>query len=236
MPRGSHYPEEIKQRAVELRHKGLTYTEIQSSLNYPIPKNTFTGWFKNIKLSREAEKRISKKIEAGGNIGRAKAWKTIKEKRGKLLEDIYKKVELEIGIIDKLTVKICLSMLYLGEGGKYGEWIRFGNSDPKIVKLFLYCLRKAFSISEKKLRGRVQCRADQNIADLQKFWSELSSIPLDQFTKPQVDKRTIGKPTKRINYKGVFIVEYYSNKLFLEVKFISDIIYKRLNLGPVVYR
>jgi hypothetical protein len=133
--------------------------------------------------------------------------------------------------IDQLTAKLCLAMLYLGEGGKTNEWIRLGNSDPKVIEIFLALLRKTYILDERKLRGRLQCRADQNIIELEKFWSQVSNIPLSQFQKAQIDKRTIGIPTKKPNYKGVFVVEYYSNALFLELKFFSDIMHQRLLKG-----
>lgn len=231
MPKGI-YPEEIKQKALELRRQGFTYSEIPKLLNYPIPKNTFTGWFKDIILSEEARNRITSKIRDGGVSGRAIAWEKIREKRANLLESIHKQVDNEIKNIDKLTAKLCLAMFYLGEGRKVSEFISFGNSNPNIIELFLILLRRCFRIDENRLRGQVQCRADQDIKELEKFWSQVSNIPLNQFYKTEIDKRTIGIPTKRLEYKGVFVVVYCSNRIFLELKFIGDIIYSRLNKGP----
>lgn len=230
MPKGI-YPEEVKQKALEFRAQGFTYSEIPKLVNYPIPKNTLTGWFKNITLSLEAEDRIFHRIQEGSALGRAIAWQVNRKKRKERIRKIYQKVNSEINNIDKITAKLCLAMLYLGEGGKTGEFFRLGNSDPMVIKLFLKLLRSAFDIEEGKLRCHVQCRADQDIKILENYWSEVSSIPLSQFRSALVDKRTIGKPTKRLDYKGVFVVEYHSNMLFLEVKFLSDILYKRLGLG-----
>lgn len=230
MPKGI-YPEEIKQKAIELRKQGFTYSEIPKLLNYPIPKNTFTGWFKNVYLSVEAQNRIKERIKKGGSPGRVIAWENTRRNRVNKLDTIYKKVSQEINSIDYLTAKISLAMLYLAEGGKVGEFVRFCNSDPKVIQIFLTLLRRSFTIKETKLRGRVQCRVDQDIEELEKFWSQKTNIPLNQFQKPFIDSRTIGKPTKRLDYKGVFVVIYCSSEIFLEVKFISDIIYERLNLG-----
>lgn len=226
------YAEEIKQRALELRKQGYTHSELQKLLKYPIPKNTFTGWFKNIVLSEQAKDRIIDRIRKGGAPGRAIAWQNTTRRRAELIERIYQQVDSEIKNIDQTMAKLCLAMLYLGEGAKSRETFRFGNSDPKVIQLFLKLLRQAFLINDQKLRCHVQCRADQDVKTLEIFWSQVSSIPLSQFRKPLIDLRTRGKPTRRLDYKGVFVVEYYSNLLFLEVKFLSDIIYKRLKLGP----
>lgn len=226
------YPEEIKQKALDLRKQGYVYSEIQKAIAYSVPKNTFTGWFKNVILSENAKQRITNKIKELGAPGRAIAWQNIRKKRADLLKNIYNKIDSEIIIIDKFAAKLCLAMLYLAEGAKSDETVRFSNSDPKIIELFLKLLRQAFDIDEKKLRGKVQCRADQNAKNLEIFWSNLSGIPVNQFNKSWKDKRTIGKPTKRANYKGVFVIYYFSNRVFLELKFVSDIIYIRsLNKG-----
>lgn len=225
------YPKEIKLKAIELRKQGFSYLEIPKLLNYPIPKNTFTGWFKNLELSEQAKERITSRIRDGGAPGRVIAWENNRKKRANLIKSIFDKVDSEIVDVDKITGKLCLAMLYLGEGGKGRELFRFGNSDPKVISLFLELLRRNFSISESRLHGKVQCRADQDIEQLEAFWSKLTKIPLNQFLNPQVDKRTIGIPTRKPDYKGVFVIEYYSKALFLEVKFLSDIICKRLNLG-----
>lgn len=227
------YSQEIKQKALSLRKQGYSYSEISRLLDHPIAKNTFTGWFKNVILTDRSKKRIRNRIKRGGIIGRTIALENIKKKRRELLQNIYKKVSLEVKNIDKFTAKLCLAMLYLGEGGKTNEWVRFGNSDPKIIKLFLSLLRNSFLIDESKLRGTVQCRADQNIKRLENFWSETSNIPLNRLYKTRIDIRTIGKPTQKLDYKGVFVIDYFSNSIFLELKFLSDIIYDQvINKGP----
>lgn len=225
----NYYPEEIKQKAIKLRGEGFTYTEIQQLINYPVPKNTFTGWFKNIILSNESKERISRKIIESGGLGLSQAWANIKCKREKGLRCMYARISNEITDIDKTTSKIILATLYAAEGGKTNECISFGNSDPKLINLFLFLLRKNFPISEQKFRGRVQCRMDQDVSELEKFWSDKTDIPLNQFQKTSIDKRTQNKPTKKSNYKGVFVLTYYSSTLFLELKFISDIIYELIS-------
>lgn len=227
------YPEEIKIESKKLRAVGYTYTEIQEKLQFSIPKATCNNWFKAIPLSEEAKNRIIDKIKAAGSSGRAIAWSNTKKRRELLLKDTYSRVQKEFKDLDGYTAKLCLAMLYLAEGAKSNECLRFGNSDPRIIQLYLRFFRTSFDVDESKFRCKVQCRADQDTKALEKYWSKITNIPLTQFKKAQIDKRTIGIPTKRADYKGVFVVDYYSNKIFLELKYISDIIYTRLILeGP----
>jgi hypothetical protein len=111
--------------------------------------------------------------------------------------------------------KIVLVVLYMAEGSKRPKGsVVFGNSEPGIIGLFLHLFRFCYKIEEGKFRCTIQCRADQNITDLEHFWSSVTRIPSGQFLKAQVDKRSIGKPTRKEGYKGVCRIEYYSAHIF----------------------
>ena len=102
-----------------------------------------------------------------------------------------------------------------------------GNSEPLVIRLFLNLLRYCYNIDESKFRCTLQCRADQNIPKLEKFWSQITNIPLAQFYKARIDPRTIGKPSNNPNYKGVCRIDYFSGDIFMELKQIMSLI-----LGP----
>ena len=40
----------------------------------------------------------------------------------------------------------------------------------------------------------------------------------------KIDVRTLGKPTKKQDYKGVCRVDYFSAEIFIELKEIADLI------------
>ena len=72
----------------------------------------------------------------------------------------------------KNTAKIAFAMLYLGEGAKKTRGsLMFGNSDPLVIRLYLNLLRSCYRIDENKFRCTLQCRADQDVKKLEKFWS-----------------------------------------------------------------
>ncbi len=104
----------------------------------------------------------------------------------------------------------------------------FGNSDPFIINLFVSLLRYCYSVDECKFRCTIQCRADQNIKELELFWSRVTKIPLLQFYKARVDPRTVNKPSKKKDYKGVCRIDYFSADLFFEIIKIPEIISKGL--------
>jgi len=69
------------------------------------------------------------------------------------------------------VAKVALITLYLGEGSKNSarSSLTFGNSDPKVIDLFLTLVRKCYKIDETKFRCTIQCRADQDIKALENF-------------------------------------------------------------------
>jgi hypothetical protein len=52
-----------------------------------------------------------------------------------------------------------------GTKGNRGS-LRFGNSDPFVIDLFLNLMEKCYSIDKKKFRCTVLCRADQDTKEL----------------------------------------------------------------------
>ena len=126
--------------------------------------------------------------------------------------------------------KLACGLLYLCEGSKYPSTrcLAFGNSDPAIIKAFLNLLRKYFHIRENKLRCRITPRWDQNIDELQSFWSNITKIPLGKFYKTISDKRTKGKVTAKKDYRGVCVIYYCDTSLQFELQSIGETIIKAI--------
>lgn len=218
----------LRGEVTELRKQGKTYSEIQEVLKISIPKSSLSYWCKGIKLPKEYYKRIQKIILNNTQRGLAVALAVNRVKREKYLRSVFERNRYLATILkDKDTAKIALVMLYLGEGSKTRRGsLQFGNSDPFIISLFLHLLRYCYNIDESKFRCTLQCRADQNIKKLEKLWSRITKIPLSQFYKARVDPRTIGKPSKKLDYKGVCCIDYFSADLFIELMQIPEIIHK----------
>ena len=233
-----HYSTDLIQKAIELRSKGQTYEEIKKELNVKIPKGTLHSWFKNIVLPESYYDKVSKLNVEHLKEARVVAAKANKIRRRDFLNQLDK---LNLPIADLINnyepAKIALAMLCLGEASKYKPRRSFnlGSSDPRIIIIFLTLLKKCFNFKQAKVRCTVQCRADQNVEELERLWLSVTKIPHKQFYKAQIDPRTIGKPTKKENYKGVLKIDYLDIKVQLELESLADLIYNqlKLELGPV---
>jgi len=223
----------LKEKAIELRKKGRTYLEIQKTLGVKIPKSTLSDWCSKVKLPKEYRDRIRKLILKNAHKGRAVALAVNRVKRKKYLKSVENRNKhLVKSLKNKDIAKIALAMLYLGEGGKNQRGsLMFGNSDPFVIKLFLSSLKYCYNIDRSKFRCTVMCRADQDTKKLERFWSRVTNVPLSQFYKTQQDARTIGKPTKKKDYKGVCKIDYFSADIYTELMMIPNIIYKDKQKG-----
>ena len=73
--------------------------------------------------------------------------------------------------------------LYAGEGGKTDGEVRFANTDPAMMGFFCAWLRRFFVIDESRLRVRVYLHEGLDLDAAQRFWSDVTGVPLAQFGK-----------------------------------------------------
>lgn len=216
----------IRQRAIVLRQCGKTYPEINRILEANIPKSTLSYWCKQIPFSQKYKQRIQNLNLRSLDRARQLAWAAIKRKRQIYLDTLRRhNIKLERTLEDKRVAKIALAMLFWAEGSKTKKGsVVFGNSDPTMIALFLKLLKVCYPINSVKFRCTLQCRADQNIRKLEHFWSRITQIPLAQFYRARIDARTIGRPSRHKNYKGVCRIDYFSAHVFNDLKIAIEII------------
>ena len=128
---------EIKQRAIILRRSGFSFREISETLR--ISKSTASLWCRGEALNKKAKTRI----KSLGDIGREKGKITAQNKRRNQLILIDKECKvLKNKVYDVNDCKLFLALLYWGEGGKTNNYFNFVNSDPEMIKSFLFLFRK----------------------------------------------------------------------------------------------
>jgi hypothetical protein len=214
----------------ELRSTGNTYSEIFKALNVKVPKGTISGWCRGIKMPFLYKGKIEKLNQVNLKAGRKIALVSNKAKREKWLDEVSLRAQTSTRNINDSVLKIALAFLYLGEGSKWKSHrgLTLGSSSKEIILLYIKLLNVCYGIESKELKCRVSYRADQNIMELQKYWSALTNIPLNNFYKTIPDPRTIGKPTKDKSYRGVCVIMTSHTEIQLELEMIPQIILKGL--------
>jgi predicted transcriptional regulator len=163
---------ELREKALILRKKEFSYSQIKSELG--ISKSTLSYWLRDYPLSRkridELRNKNARRIE--------KFRQSMFEKRKNRLELIYKQAKLTILPLTKKELLLAGLCLYWGDGTKV-DWskVALTNSDPNVLRFFVYWLKRVCDIDKKDLKIRLQLYCDMNIKKEILFWSEILSIP-----------------------------------------------------------
>lgn len=218
---------DLKKQAIILRHQGFSYPMIGIKLG--VPKATLSGWLAGLKLSEKIEGKLLKRKQNNLVIARGRAWVVLNKQR----EDNKKIVEESVGKsisqvnFDDHTKEMLLTMLYLGEGFKRVSVVGLGNSNAKIMSVFVNLLRSVYNVPEKKLTCYLHLRSDQNVGKETTYWSNVLKINKSQFRKAQFDKRTIGTKTWK-EYHGVCVVYCADAKIEKRLTVLQDLLLKKL--------
>ena len=109
-------------------------------------------------------------------------------------------------------LKITGIMLYWGEGAKTGCGMKFANSDPYMIRVFLLFLRRICGVDEKRIKMMIHFYPDQKIKFLKSFWSSATGIGLESFYRPHA---LVGKKGtyKNKSIYGTATIHYSDKKL-----------------------
>jgi len=108
-------------------------------------------------------------------------------------------------------------MLYWAEGTFLGNTVDFANSNPEMIKIFLRFLREICGVKEIRLRIYLYAYKYQDINALKNYWSNITNVPLKQFTKPFIRSHNINISRRKLQY-GLIHVRYNDKKLLCSLK------------------
>lgn len=195
-----------KEKAIILRKKGLSYTEILAQV--PVSKSSLALWLQSVGLSKRQKQRLTdKKINAALRGALRK-----KEQRIKLSHEIKTKAQAEIGKLSEREAWLIGTALYWAEGAKEKEWhpgsrAQFSNSDQNMIRFFMFWLTEICGISKDRIAPEIYIHEShrKRVPAVVSFWSREISIPADKFKHIYFKKNKINTKRKNIgdNYYGV---------------------------------
>ncbi len=140
---------------VNARQKGYSVPEI--SRNYQVSKSTASRICKNVTILPEFVKRLEDRKRTSTIVS----------------EENWKKAEVEMSqLCDKIDLQdkaLIVSALYWAEGAKRD--FSFTNTDPKMVAVFLTCLRDVFGVKDEEIKVSIRIFEDLIVGEAIKFWS-----------------------------------------------------------------
>lgn len=190
--------------ALTMRHEGISIKNI--ALKLGVSQSTVSTWVRGLELSDTAKSTIAESQARGREAARmAKIAQTTRN-----LSRAQSEAEAMVSTLttDGNMALVMCALLYWCEGAKspHDSELAFTNSDPLLIGTFLSLLRRAVSIDESRFRAVLHLHEYHNEEVQLRFWSNVTKIPLGQFTK------TYWKPHrgKRIkpDYPGCITVKY----------------------------
>ncbi len=209
------------QKAVTLRKLGKSYAEIRKSVR--VSKGTLSLWLKDYPLS---EKRI--KALRDWNKERIEHYRETRRKnREAVLAIIREKERVTIGKLSKRDVFVGGLFLYWGEGGKTStSEVSVSNTDPAVIKAFIFWLTQSFGIEKNKITIRLRLYRDMKMARETDFWTKMLGMDGKCFKKPYIKKSALTDLT----YKNGF------GHGTCDARLSSAIVAKRVLMGLKVLR
>lgn len=220
----------LRKKVRKLRSKGKTYTEIRQFLDVSIPKSTLSNWCYGVILPDWYTAKIRDLNHKSFTKAQVMAWASMRRKRELFLDKVRREATKVLKKFNLENLKIALAMLYLGEGAKWKSHsgLMLGSSDPQIILLYISLIEKCYKIKLSQLKCRISYRADQNIRELEKYWSDITGIPKENFYKTKPDPRTKGKKTKKKDYQGVCVIYCAGSHIQLELEEIAKLLLEEL--------
>lgn len=196
-----------KVKAIQMRKYGRSYREIIKETN--VSKSTISLWLKDIELTP----RQKEKLLQGREISRYAGAKAQQRRRIERTEEIMNNAREELPNLSGNELFLPGLMLYWAEGAKSNETIKFSNPDPLMIKLMMRWFREICDVPEKKFRIALHIHEILSRKNAEKYWSEVTNIPLSQFQKTFVKPTSLGQ-RKNILYNGTCVICVYDKNLF----------------------
>lgn len=190
--------EGLREKAINLRKQGFTYSEILKRI--PVAKSTLSLWLRSVGLSKKQEQRISEKKLMSAKKG-ADMRKQQRISASKIIEDEAKK---QVGSISKKELLLIGIALYWAEGSKQKEYnvsqkVAFSNSDPDMLKLFLYWLKHFAGVPDEKIYFELYIHKNKkdDLENSVRYWVTRLNKPKEKIQYVYFKKNKIN--TKRRN-------------------------------------
>ena len=168
-------------RARELRAKAWTLADIAGELG--VSKSSVSLWVRDVEFTPQPRRTARRR---GPNV--------LQRRKAAEIEALRVDGILRLGVLSEQAFLAAGAALYAGEGAKRDGHVDFANSDAKMVAFFCAWLRHFIHIDESRLRVTVYLHQGLDIQSAERFWSEVTGVPLAQFRKPY---RAAADPTIR---------------------------------------
>jgi len=186
-----------------LRENGFSYGDIAKQCS--TSKSNISLWCRDIKLSRiQSDKLIANKkerLELGS--------RRLHEIREMEIREVIRSAKNELidKKIDDFTFFVAGVMLYWAEGTKT-KGLAITNSDERVILFMIKWFKKFLDINIDRIRVHLHIHKNDNDLNIKKYWSKLTTIPLQNFGKSFIKPSGTGHRTNILPH-GIIRIQVY---------------------------
>lgn len=190
---------QLRNKAINLRKEGKSYSEIMRELN--VPKSTLSYWLRDISLTEKQNSDLNERLQDKISKGRLKTSIALRARRMVRENRVFDEAEREFKEFIEDPFFTAGILLYWAEGAKKSNYFSFINSDPAMLILMVKWLKKYFALESSLLKYRLYIHLPYRNENCEEYWAKLLDISSENFYK------TTYKPTphdvkKNNDYKG----------------------------------
>jgi hypothetical protein len=193
-------------RAVELRQRGLSYSDIEKLV--PVSRATLSLWLRDVPLTPEYRARLQlRKREAAQRRARA-----LRKRRLDKEARIKRASAVEVGPVTSRDLFVAGVLAYAAEGTKNKPWggprlVQFTNSDPNMITLYLRWL-DLIGVDRARIAFRVAIHQDADVEGAVKFWAQHVGCSPTDFLPTTLKRHNPKTPRRNIGpaYRGCLVV------------------------------
>lgn len=184
---------EKQNQARDLRAQGWTLSEICEEVG--CSKASASLWCRDVEIDEEVlEQRRRERFLAGNEGARRRGPNKLQRRKAAEIEEMRLDGRRVVGHLSERDLMVAGIALYAGEGSKTPGEVRFANSDPRMIAMFVEWMRRCFGVDPATMRLRLYLHEGLDLEAANRFWSALTGIPIDRFRAPY---RAVADPSIR---------------------------------------
>ncbi|HEX2119245.1 MAG TPA: hypothetical protein VHF91_08675 [Acidimicrobiales bacterium] len=209
--------DDLREMAVAMRKEGRSYREIREVV--AVSKSTLSLWLRDVPLTEEQQLALALR----GPAATTARWEANRANKARHRLRVQAEARAQIAELSESELFVAGVVAYWAEGTKnkpwrHGQSVKFMNSDPQMIRLFLAWLR-LIGVPLDRLIFRVHIHQSADVVEAVTFWSDVVGAPMTQFRKctikthnPKTIRRNVGA-----GYHGCLLV-YVRNSAELNLQ------------------
>jgi len=220
---------EERNRAVVLRKKGFTYSEIRGLLK--VSKGSLSRWLSSVPHIPRRDAKHKRKLAS------IAAGQVLHHRKIVRVHQIVSAASQSIMPISSGNLHLLGIMAYWTEGSKTQDnQVAFTNTDPDLIGLVYRWWVECCGVNPKRIRLHLRVHLDTECQEAERYWRSVTAIPADQCYKTTVKiSGSRGRGAKKLRF-GIATLKVCDTDLFYRIKGWIDGIKSEVLIPPIKER